>query len=38
MEDLSRELEKELKAHARPLPVKRKINKALYYIDDLGKI
>lgn len=38
MEDLSRELEKELKAHSRPVPVKKKIRTELYYIDDLGRI
>jgi len=38
MEDLSRELEKELKAHSRPVQVKKKIRAELYFIDDYGKI
>jgi hypothetical protein len=38
MEDISRELEKELKAHSRPVPVKRKIKTELYFIDEIGKI
>ncbi|MDY0221433.1 MAG: hypothetical protein RBR67_09880 [Desulfobacterium sp.] len=38
MEDLSRELEKELKTHARPAPVKKKIKAEFYRIDELGKM
>lgn len=38
MEDLSRELEKELKAHSRPVPVKKKVRSELYFIDDFGKM
>ncbi len=38
MEDISRELEKELKAHSRPVPVKKKIKTELYFIDEIGKI
>ena len=38
MEDLSRELEKELKAHSRPDPVKKKIKTELYFIDEFGRI
>lgn len=38
MEDLSRELEKELKIHARPAPVKRKIKAEFYRIDEFGKV
>lgn len=38
MEDLSRELEKELKTHARPAPVKKKIRADFYRIDEFGKM
>lgn len=38
MEDISRELEKELKAHTRPVTVKRKIKTELYFIDEVGNI
>ncbi|MCP4116833.1 MAG: hypothetical protein GY737_15745 [Desulfobacteraceae bacterium] len=38
MEDISRELEKELKAHSRPVPAKRKIKTELYFINEIGEI
>ncbi|MFO7883653.1 MAG: hypothetical protein R6U68_02435, partial [Desulfobacteraceae bacterium] len=38
MEDFSRELEKEIKAHTRPVQKKRRIKSSLFFMDEFGTI
>ncbi|MEA2060644.1 MAG: hypothetical protein U9P10_09115 [Thermodesulfobacteriota bacterium] len=38
MEDYSRELEKEIKAHTRPVQKKRRVKSSLFFMDDFGRI